>query len=138
MTLSSHSRRLARPLAYVVAVAAIAAPLAQASTSAGFVTEHSVSQNRIDLRNAYALPDAWQHRFLTENSAGASGYRFITENSASQNRLYRPFARATASNGGFDWIAMAIGAAGTLSLTLFTTAAVVAVRRTRARVAPAS
>ena len=109
MTLSSHSRRLARPLAYVVAVAAIAAPLAQASTSAGFVTEHSVSQNRIDLRNAYALPDAWQHRFLTENSAGASGYRFITENSASQNQLNAPPA-TVATPGGFKWTDAGIGA----------------------------
>ena len=148
MTHSTHTRRLGAAIACAIAAAAIAVPLAQASS---FVTEHSASQNRVDLRNAYGPPDPWQYRFVTENSASqnrlhpaspsSTGYRFITENSASQNRLPSAAAQnaaVPASPDGFDWIAAAIGAAGTLTLALLTTATMLGVRRTRGHVAPAS
>jgi len=148
VTHSTHTRRLGAAIACAIAAAAIAVPLAQASS---FVTEHSASQNRVDLRNAYGPPDPWQYRFVTENSASqnrlhpaspsSTGYRFITENSASQNRLPSAAAQnaaVPASPDGFDWIAAAIGAAGTLTLALLTTATMLGVRRTRGHVAPAS
>ncbi len=147
MPRSIHIRRLASAIACAIAAGTIAVPLAS-----GFVTEHSPSQNRVDLRNAYGPPDPWQYRFLvTDNSASQNqlhpgpslarptGYRFITENSASQNRL----PSVAASNSvpalpqGFDWTAAAIGAAGVVTLTLLTTAAVLAARRTRGHVASA-
>jgi hypothetical protein len=147
VTQSTHTRRLGTAIACAIAAAAIAVPLAQASS---FVTEHSASQNRVDLRNAYGPPDPWQYRFVTENSASqnrlhraspsSTGYRFITENSASQNRLPSTAAQnaaVPASPDSFDWIAAAIGAAGTLTLALLTTA-LLGVRRTRGHVAPAS
>jgi hypothetical protein len=116
-----------------------------------FVTENSASQNRVDLRNAYGPPDPWQYRFVTENSASqnrlhaatpsSTGYRFITENSASQNRL--PSATALrsgipAQSDSFDWIAAAIGAAGTLTLIMLATAALRGMHRTRRHEAPAT
>jgi hypothetical protein len=116
-----------------------------------FVTENSASQNRVGLRNAYGPPDPWQYRFVTENSASqnrrhpvspsSSGYRFITENSAGQNRL--PSAAALRSgvptqSGSFDWVAAAIGAAGTLALIMLATAALRGMHRTRRHEAPAS
>ena len=114
-----------------------------------FVTENSASQNRVDLRNAYGPPDPWQYRFVTENSAiqnrlhaatpSSTGFRFITENSASQNRL--PSVQNTAvsaSTDGFDWIAAAIGAAGTLTLIMLATAALRGLHRTRRHEAPAT
>jgi len=140
---STHIRRLASVIACAIAAGTIAVPLAS-----GFVTEHSPSQNRVDLRNAYGPPDPWEYRFLiTDNSASQkqlhprpTGYRFITENSASQNRL--PSVAASnvvpALPQGFDWTAAAIGAAGALTLTLLTTAAVLAARHTRGHVASAS
>jgi len=147
VTHSTHTRRLGTAIACAIAAAAIAVPLAQASS---FVTEHSASQNRVDLRNAYGPPDPWQYRFVTENSASqnrlhpaspsSTGYRFITENSASQNRLPSAAAQnaaVPASPDSFDWIAAAIGAAGTLTLALLTTAALFGARRTRGHVAPA-
>jgi hypothetical protein len=174
VTQSTHTRRLGTAIACAIAAAAIAVPLAQASS---FVTEHSTSQNRVDLRNAYGPPDPWQYRFVTKNSASQkrvdlrnaygppdpwqyrfvtensasqnrlhpaspspTGYRFITENSASQNRLPSTAAQnaaVPASPDGFDWIAAAIGAAGTLTLALLTTAALLGARRTRGHVAPA-
>jgi hypothetical protein len=123
----------------------------QAQRQYGFVTENSASQNRVDLRNAYGPPDPWQYRFVTENSASqnrrhpvspsSSGYRFITENSAGQNRL--PSAAALRSgvptqSGSFDWVAAAIGAAGTLALIMLATAALRGMHRTRRHEAPAS
>ena len=123
----------------------------QAQSQYRFVTENSASQNRVDLRNAYGPPDPWQYRFVTENSASQNrqhaatpsltGYRFITENSASQNRL--PSATALrsgipAQSDSFDWIAAAIGAAGTLTLIMLATAALRGLHRTRRHEAPAT
>lgn len=124
MTPSTHTRRLGTAIACAIAAAAIAVPLAQASS---FVTEHSTSQNRVDLRNAYGPPDPWE-------------YRFVTQNSASQNRLPATVAQnaaVPASPDSFDWIAAAIGAAGALTLALLTTAALLGARRTRGHVASA-
>ncbi len=149
MPRSIHIRRLASAIACAIAAGTVAVPLAS-----GFVTEHSPSQNRVDLRNAYGPPDPWQYRFLVaDNSASQNqlhpgptlarptGYRFITENSASQNRL--PSAAALGSgvpapSNSFDWIAAAIGAAGTLTVIMLATAALRGMHRTRRHEAPAS
>jgi hypothetical protein len=151
MIASHHIRSVARPVACALAVLAVAAPVAQAA-GPQFVTEHSATQNRVDLRNAYGAPDPWQQRFITENSAsqnrvqptggvafGPAGLRFITENSASQNQLAsaQPSVGTPVASPGFDWTALVIGAAGSLALIALTAIAALAVRRTRRHVAPA-
>ncbi len=87
MTASPHtSRKLGRSIACALATAAIAVPLAQASGSQGTITEHSATQNRVDLQNAYGQPDPWLYPLLQSSASSQPSERLITEHSAGQNR----------------------------------------------------
>jgi hypothetical protein len=149
-------------IALAVVLAVLAAPAAYAGPSANqparigagdFLAGSLHNRERTDASDVVSryLKNhvQQQDRFITENSAsqnrlhrvGVSSYRFITENSASQNRLPSAVvlrSSTPASSNGFRWIAAAIGAAGTLTLTILATAALRGVHRKRRQVAPAS
>jgi hypothetical protein len=114
------------------------------------ITENSASQSRLDRVNAqqdhlisdnspsqnrgaaaprdYGPPDPWMFHFMHHDP-------LISENSASQNRpaqaALKPTAVASAPTDGLDWLDAAVGAGGTLALTVLATGAVFAVRHTR-------
>jgi hypothetical protein len=91
MSSSAHTRRrLGSSIACALAAALIAVPLASASGSREIITEHSATQNRVDLLNAYGPLDPWMYPLLNKTEAspaGRSTNRLITENSADQNRV---------------------------------------------------
>jgi hypothetical protein len=86
MTPSHHTSRFATLIACAIAAAGVAVPLAQASPSESFVTEHSASQNRVDLRNNgnYGPLDP-VIAAATLNHQSVPSVPLITEHAAGQN-----------------------------------------------------
>jgi hypothetical protein len=108
MTLSPHTaQRVGRSIACAVVVAAIAAPLAQASGS----------------QDRYGRLYPWAYNVIRRNSLAAQ--EAATERSAPRN----------GSTNGFDWADAAVGAGGALGLMLVAAGAINTVRRARGGVA---
>ena len=93
MTPSHHTSRFATLIACAIAAAGVAVPLAQASPSQSFVTEHSASQNRVDLRNDgnYGPLDPVIAAAIL-NHQSARPVPLITEHAAGQNGTGEPSA----------------------------------------------
>jgi hypothetical protein len=93
MTPSHHTSRFATLIACAIAAAGVAVPLAQASPSESFVTEHSASQNRVDLRNNgnYGPLDP-VIAAATLNHQSVPSVPLITEHAAGQNGNGKPSA----------------------------------------------
>jgi len=93
MTQPHHTSRFATLIACAVAAAAVAVPLAQASRSQSLVTEHSASQNRVDLRDAgnYGPLDPAIAAAI-RNHQSTQSVPLITEHAAGQNGTGQPSA----------------------------------------------
>lgn len=121
MTLSPHTaQRLRRSIASALAVAAIAAPCAQASGSQDkYGPLDPWAYHLLHQTNKYGPLDPWANNLIRRNSLAARA-------AAGE----RP-APSNASPNGFDWGDAAVGAGGTLGLMLLAAGTITTVRRSR-------
>ena len=134
---STRTIRPLKPLALVLAVAALAVPMAQAKLTPALITEHSAGQN------GTALPSTGQSvPLITEHSAGQNGTALpsirqsvplITEHSLGQNGVSKSAAASVTATvpNGFDWGDAGIGATVAFTAVLLALAVATLILRRR-------